>query len=64
MNPRIYAPVLVSALLSVNAIANEIEEVIVTSSLIDQTLSDIENPLHVVSGEDLSTNASDRKSVV
>ena len=31
---------------------------IVTSSLIDQTLSDIENPLHVVSGEDLSTNAS------
>ena len=58
MNPRIYAPVLVSALLSVNAIANEIEEVIVTSSLIDQTLSDIENPLHVVSGEDLSTNAS------
>ncbi len=58
MNPRIYAPVLVSALLSVNAIANEIEEVIVTSSLVDQTLSDIENPLHVVSGEDLSTNAS------
>ena len=58
MNPRIYAPVLVSALLSVNAIANEIEEVIVTSSLIDQTLSDIENPLHVVSGEDISINAS------
>ena len=58
MNPLIYAPVLVSALLSVNAIANEIEEVIVTSSLIDQTLSDIENPLHVVSGEDISINAS------
>ncbi len=58
MNPRIYAPVLVSALLSVNALANVLEEVIVTSSLIDQTLSDIENPLHVVSGEDLSTNAS------
>jgi iron complex outermembrane receptor protein len=58
MNPRIYAPVLVSALLSVNALANVLEEVIVTSSLIDQTLSDIENPLHVVSGDDLSATAS------
>ena len=60
MNPRIYAPVVLSVLLSVNAIAiaNEIEEVIVTSSLIDKTLNDIENPLNVVSGEDISTNAS------
>lgn len=58
MNPRIYAPVLVSALLSVNTFANVLEEVIVTSSLIDQTLSDIENPLHVVSGEEISTSAS------
>ena len=58
MNPRIYAPVLVSALLSVNALANVLEEVVVTSSLIDQTLSDIENPLHVVSGDDLSATAS------
>ena len=58
MNPRIYAPVLVSALLSVNALANVLEEVIVTSSLIDQTLSDIENPLHVVSGDDISAMAS------
>ena len=58
MNPRIYAPVLVSALLSVNALANVLEEVIVTSSLIDQTLSDIENPLHVVSGDDISATAS------
>jgi iron complex outermembrane receptor protein len=58
MNPRIYAPVLVSALLSVNALANVLEEVIVTSSLIDQTLSDIENPLHVISGDDISATAS------
>ena len=58
MNLRIYAPVLVSALLSVNALANVLEEVIVTSSLIDQTLSDIENPLHVVSGDDISATAS------
>ena len=58
MNPRIYAPVLVSALLSVNALANVLEEVVVTSSLIDQTLSDIENPLHVISGDDISATAS------
>jgi iron complex outermembrane receptor protein len=58
MNQRFYAPVLVSALLSVNALANVLEEVIVTSSLIDQTLSDIENPLHVVSGDDISATAS------
>ena len=41
-----------------NIIAEEIEEVIVTSSYIDQTLSEIENPLHVVSGEDISSLAS------
>ena len=58
MNQRICAALVLSALCSSNTVSNEIEEVIVTSSLIDQTLSDIENPLHVVSGEDLSTNAS------
>ena len=41
-----------------NIIAEEIEEVIVTSSYIDQTLSEIENPLHVVNGEDISSSAS------
>ena len=41
-----------------NTFANEIEEVIITSSLIDQTLSDIENPLHVVTGEDIETTAT------
>ena len=58
MNQRICAALVLSALCSSNTVSNEIEEVIVTSSLVDQTLSDIENPLHVVSGEDLSTNAS------
>ena len=58
MNPRICAAVMASTLLSVNTIANEIEEVIITSSLIDQTLSDIENPLHVVTGEDIETTAT------
>ena len=58
MNQRICAALVLSALCSSNTVSNEIEEVIVTSSLVDQTLSDIENPLHVVSGEDLSTNVS------
>ena len=58
MNPRICAAVMAGTLLSVNTIANEIEEVIITSSLIDQTLSDIENPLHVVTGEDIETTAT------
>ena len=58
MNQRICAAVMASTLLSVNTIANEIEEVIITSSLIDQTLSDIENPLHVVTGEDIETTAT------
>ncbi|GIT62420.1 MAG: hypothetical protein Ct9H300mP20_22470 [Gammaproteobacteria bacterium] len=34
------------------AFAEEVEEIIVTSSYIDQTLSEIENPLHVVNGEE------------
>ena len=38
--------------------ADEIEEVIVTSSLIDQTLSELENPLHVISGDDISNGAT------
>ena len=58
MDPRICVAVMASAVLSIGTFANEIEEVVVRSSLIDQTLSDIENPLHVVSGDDISTTAS------
>src|SRR5210317_1236902 len=39
-------------------LANDIEEVIVSSSLIDQAASEIPNPLHVMSGNDISNNAS------
>ena len=35
-----------------------IEEVIVTSSFVGQKISDIENPLHVVSGEDIANDAT------
>lgn len=58
MDRRICAAFMASAVLSIGTFANEIEEVVVTSSLIDQTLSDIENPLHVLSGDDISTTAS------
>ena len=47
------------SVLAVNDLcADEIEEVIVTSSLIDQTLSELENPLHVISGDDISNGAT------
>ena len=51
------ALLVMSALLTNNLIAEEIEEVIVTSSYIDEALSEIENPLHVLDGEDI-TNTS------
>jgi len=50
---------IISALLTSNILAEEvIEEIIVTSSYIDQTLSEIENPLHVLSGEDISSTST------
>lgn len=59
MNPRIYAAIMASAMVTSGAVASEIEEIVITSSLIDQKLSDIENPLHVVSGEELASSASE-----
>ena len=44
---------MVSALLTINIFAEEVEEVIVTSSLTKQTVSDLEDPLHVVDGDDV-----------
>jgi iron complex outermembrane receptor protein len=45
--------------LSLHITAQDTEEVIVTSSFIDQNLSEISNPLHVVSGEEIKTSASE-----
>ncbi len=44
--------------LSCNALAQEMEEVIVTSSLIDPSSEAIANPLHVVNGESIANDAS------
>ena len=48
-----YLALIVSALLTINIFAEEIEEVVVTSSLTKQTVSDLEDPLYVVDGDDV-----------
>ena len=40
------------------SLADELEEVIVTSSLIDASANEISNPLHIVNGESISDDAS------
>ena len=47
-----YLALIVSAL-TINIFAEEIEEVVVTSSLTKQTVSDLEDPLYVVDGDDV-----------
>ena len=44
--------------LSCSAFTQEMQEVIVTSSLIDASSDEISNPLHVISGESIATDAS------
>ena len=52
------ALVVMSVLIVDNISADEIEEVIVTASFIDEALREIENPLHVVNGDDISNIAT------
>ena len=49
-----YLALIVSALLTINIYAEEVEEVVVSSSLTKQTVSDLEDPLHVVDGDDVT----------
>jgi len=44
--------------LSCSAFTQEMQEVIVTSSLIDASSDEISNPLHVISGGSIATDAS------
>ena len=54
-----FALILISALTTNILVAEEeLEEVVVTSSFVDQILSDIENPLHIVNGDNISSSAS------
>ena len=49
-----YLALMISALLTINIYAEEVEEVVVTASLTNQTVSDLKDPLHVVDGEDVA----------
>ena len=44
--------------LSCSAFAQEIEEIIITSSLIDASAEEISNPLHVIDGQSIAADAS------
>lgn len=53
-----YLALLVSALLTINIYAEEVEEVVVTSSLTKQTVSDLEDPLYVIDGDDITASGT------
>ena len=50
-----YLALMVSALLTLNIYADDVEEVVVTSALTSQNASDLTDPLHVVDGDDVAT---------
>ena len=50
-----YLALMVSALLTLNIYADDVEEVGVTSALTSQSASDLKDPLHVVDGDDVAT---------
>jgi len=52
----IFYALMAMSLVSIQIKAEEVEEVVVTASFIDQNISEIENPLHVVVGNDISDN--------
>jgi len=49
---------IMSALIANNVIANEIEEVVVTSSYINQSSDEIKDPLHIITEQELETNST------
>ena len=50
-----YLALMVSALLTLNIYADDVEEVVVTSALTSQSASDLKDPLDVVDGDDVAT---------
>ena len=47
-----------SALLTLNIYANDVEEVVVTASLTNQSASDLVDPLHIVDGDDVASGGA------
>jgi iron complex outermembrane receptor protein len=58
MNPRIKLAVLATAIVSANVLANEIEEVIITSSINDQSASSVKGAIHVLGGDSIELSAT------
>jgi iron complex outermembrane receptor protein len=50
-----YLALMVSALLTLNIFADDVEEVVVTASLTAQNASDLVDPLHVLDGDDIKS---------
>ena len=50
--------VLACSAIAIISVANELEEVVVTSSLIDPTANDISNPIHVLDAKSISSDAT------
>ena len=53
-----YAFIILSALMVNTAFADEMEEVIVSSSLVNSSASEIADPIHILSGDDISNEAT------
>lgn len=58
MNPRIKMAVLATAMVSANILANEIEEVVITSSINDQSSSSVKGAIHVLTGDSAELSAT------
>ena len=53
-----YAFIILSALMVNTAFADEMEEIIVSSSLVKSSASEIADPIHILSGDDISNEAT------
>jgi iron complex outermembrane receptor protein len=51
-------PLLALTIFASMSLANDLEEVVVTSSLIDASVSDISNPIHIMNGQSISDDAA------
>ena len=58
MNPHIRVALMAAAVFSANTLANEIEEVIITSSLNDQSTGFVQGAMHVLGGDDIELSAT------
>ncbi len=53
-----FLALVISAFVTLNITAEEVEEVVVTSSLTLENVSDLKDPLHVISGDDIVSSGT------